>query len=147
MSVCFFLAIITFAPVLQPVCWRRRAKENRSKRHTHVDSGAGSQVEVERLASGDSERVDDHSRALDGVVDIVQRRDGSGTVASSGRSDDDTGQDEEGGEAEGEGGMGGGTMVGAKSSSWMMSRRVFRDLWGGRWVSICICCVRVGVGV
>ena len=100
MSVCFFLAIITFAPVLQPVCWRRRAKENRSKRHTHVDSGAGSQVEVERLASGDSERVDDDSRALDGVVDIVQRGDGSGTVAGSGRSDDGTGQDEECSEAE-----------------------------------------------
>ena len=85
MSVCFFLAIITFAPVLQPVCWRRRAKENRSKRHTHVDSGAGSQVEVERLASGDSERVDDDSRALDGVVDIDVFVFACGALARRGR--------------------------------------------------------------
>lgn len=75
-------------------CRRVGAKERMSQRRTHVDSGAFGQVEVERLASRDGERVDDHGRALDGVVDVVQGGNGSGAVAGGGRSNNSASQRE-----------------------------------------------------
>ncbi len=70
------------------------------KARTQVDSCAVREVEVERLASGDGERVNVHGCARDRIVNVVERRDGARAVGRSGRRHDEWHEGKEGGEAE-----------------------------------------------
>ena len=73
---------------------------DRTSERTHIHGSAVQKLDVEGLARRDGERVDVDGRALDRVVDVVERGNRPGAVTCRGRGEDDTGKYEERGEAE-----------------------------------------------